>query len=327
MREFFNDKDVLVTGGLGFIGSTLALRLCELGARVTVIDNLAPDYGGNLCNIDPHHGEIEIVQADLRDRAITAQLVSGKHFIFNLAGQTSHFDSMTNPFPDLEVNCTAQLALLETCRETNPDVRLVHASTRQIYGRPQYLPVDEKHPLQPVDINGIHKLAGEQYFVLYHRVYGTRATVLRLTNTIGPRMRVRDARQTFLGVWIRQLIEGRPIEIWGGEQLRDFNDVDDVVDAFLTSATNPLAIGEVFNLGSSEVVSLRQTAQLLIDVAGRGEFAVREFPPERKAIDIGDYYGSYARIEGALGWRPKIALRETLARTVGYFEEHLPRYV
>jgi nucleoside-diphosphate-sugar epimerase len=327
MREHFDQRSVLVTGGLGFIGSTLALRLADFGARVVVLDNLSPHYGGNLFNIEPLRNKIEIHKADMGDRAVMQRLVDSCDYVFNLAGQTSHLDSMTDPLPDLEVNCAAQLVLLEACRTNNPNVKLVHASTRQIYGRPNYLPVDEKHPLRPVDVNGIHKLAGEQYFLLYHRVYGMRTSVLRLTNTIGPRMRVRDARQTFLGVWIRQVLERFPIDVWGGEQLRDFNDVDDVVNAFLLAATNPAANGDVFNLGSDEVVSLRQTAEMLIDLAGRGEIAVREFPPERKAIDIGDYYGSYAKIADKLDWRPSISLRETLNRTLAFFEEHRARYV
>jgi dTDP-glucose 4,6-dehydratase/UDP-glucose 4-epimerase len=255
------------------------------------------------------------------------KLVQGKDFLFNLAGQTSHVDSMTDPKTDLEINAAAQLSILEACRRHNPHVKLVFASTRQLYGRPQYLPVDEKHPIQPVDVNGINKLAGEWYHLLYNNVYGIRACALRLTNTYGPRMRVKDARQTFLGIWIRNVIQGRPILVFGdGGQLRDFNYVDDAVGALLAAAADPKSEGQVFNLGSSEVISLKALAEKLVGLHGEGTYQVVPFPPERKAIDIGDYYSDFAKIRTALGWTPKIGLDEGLRRTLGYFATHGSHY-
>jgi UDP-glucose 4-epimerase len=327
VRTHFEKKKILITGGLGFIGSTLAARLLELGGEITLIDSLIPEYGGNRFNIEPIRDRVQVNISDVRDPYSMPQHVQGKDFLFNLAGQTSHLDSMSNPEADLEINCHAQLSILETCRLHNPKIKIVFASTRQIYGRPRQLPVAESHPLEPVDINGINKMAGEKYHLLYHQVHGLNTTALRLTNTIGPRMRIKDARQTFVGVWIRQLLEKRPIEVWGGKQLRDFTDVDDAVDAFLMAAASPATNGEVYNLGGSEVIDLASLAKLLVEVNGGGEDAQREFPADRKSIDIGDYYGDFSKIREQLGWTPKRPLRETLTRTLDYYRTHLARYL
>jgi nucleoside-diphosphate-sugar epimerase len=325
MSEWSNRR-VMVTGGLGFIGSNLARRLVGLGARVTLVDSMVPEYGGNRFNIDGLEDKLRVNISDVRDRHSFRTLIQDQEVLFNLAGQTSHQDSMTDPFTDLDINCTAQLAILEACRHANPDVRVVFASTRQLYGRPDYLPVDENHPIRPVDVNGINKLAGEWYHLLYSNVYGVRACALRLTNTYGPGMRIRDSRQTFLGIWIRLLLEGKPIEVWGGEQLRDFNHVDDVVDALLLAAVDDATSGQVYNLGDTQVVSLRELAQALIDANGGGSMAVREFPAERKRIDIGDYYADFSKFS-ALGWRPAVGLAAGLRGTIEYFRRNLDHYV
>jgi nucleoside-diphosphate-sugar epimerase len=313
---------------MGFIGSSLAARLVEEGARVTLIDSLIELYGGNPFNIEPIKHLVHVNISDVRDPWAMAYLIRGHDVVFNLAGQTSHLDSMTDPNTDLEINVRAQLSILEACRKHNPGAKIVFASTRQIYGKPQYLPVDERHPLVPVDVNGVNKLAGEHYHLLYHRVYGLKTVVLRLTNTFGPRMRVRDARQTFLGIWLKELIEGRPIDVFGtGEQLRDFNYVDDVVDALILAARADGAVGDVFNLGGPERVSLRQLADLLVELAG-GDASARivPFPKDRLAIDIGDYYGDYRKAEAALGWTPRVPLREGLRRSLEFFREHRRHY-
>jgi UDP-glucose 4-epimerase len=320
-------QKVLITGGAGFIGSHLAHRLVNLGAEVTLVDSLIPEYGGNLHNLDGIVDRIRLNISDVRDHHSMRYLVRGVDLVFNLAGQTSHMDSMHDPFTDLDINSRSQLSILEALRHANPQARVVFASTRQLYGRPEYLPVDERHPQRPVDVNGINKIAGESYHLLYHEVYGIPTCALRLTNTYGPGMRIKDARQTFVGIWIRRLLEGQPFEVWGGEQLRDFNYVDDVVDAFLAAALSSAACGRVFNLGSSEVVSLMQLAQQLVEVNGSGEFQVREFPTERKKIDIGDYYSDFSLIEHELGWRPRISLREGLQRTLDYFRAHGGHYL
>ena len=326
-RAAYAGKRVLITGGLGFIGSNLARALVTLGAKVTIVDSLIPEYGGNRRNLAGIAGRMRVHIADVRDWPKLPSLVRGQDFLFNLAGQTSHMDSMTDPQTDLDINGRAQLAILEACRLHNPGIRIVFASTRQIYGRPDYLPVDEKHPLRPVDVNGINKIAGESYHLLYSRVYGLRATALRLTNTLGPGMRVKDARQTFVGVWIRRLIEGEPFEVWGGEQLRDFTYVGDAVEAFLLAASRPEAVGEVFNLGGPPPVTLQRLAETLVELNRGGCFVVRAFPADRKKIDIGDFYADDRRIARKLGWRPRTDLRRTLAQTLAYYRKELKHYV
>jgi len=323
----FKAKRVLITGGLGFIGSNLARTLVGLGAKVTVLDSLIPEYGGNRRNVRGLERQLDINLADVRDRHSLPEFLRGQHFLFNLAGQTSHMDSMTDPETDLEINCRAQLTLLEACRKHNPTLRVVFASTRQIYGRPDYLPVDEKHPLRPVDVNGINKLAGEEYHLLYSDVHGVPGTVLRLTNTIGPRMRVKDARQTFVGVWIKQILQGQPVEVWGGEQLRDFTYVDDAVEAFLLAATHPSAVGRVFNLGGVGRISLRELAEQLVEVAGQGSYRVKQFPAARRKIDIGDFYSDCGLIARELGWKPRTTIRAALTKTVAYYRKELPNYL
>jgi nucleoside-diphosphate-sugar epimerase len=323
----FHKKKILVTGGLGFIGSNLAIHLVELGADVTLVDSLIPEYGGDLFNIDPIKDGVKVNISDVRDEHAMKYLIQGHDYLFNLAGQTSHVDSMQNPYPDLEINARAQLSILEACRKYNPGIKLVFASTRQLYGAPQYLPVDEKHPLSPVDVNGINKMAGEWYHLLYNNVYGIRASVLRLTNTYGPRMRVKDARQTFLGVWIRNLIDGKPLLVFGdGLQIRDFSYVDDVVNALLQCALSDEANGEIFNLGADDPINLKDTAELLVQLANSGSYMLVPFPADRKAIDIGDYYADYRKIKSKLGWKPLVPLADGLQRTLEYYQEHAAQY-
>jgi len=323
----FSGANVLVTGGLGFIGSSLIRQLVTLGAKVTLVDSLIPEYGGNLFNIHDFRDKVSIEFADVRDTKAMAALIKKRDFLFNLAGQTSHLDSMTDPLTDLNINAVAQLHILEACRLHNPDVKIVFASTRQIYGRPEYLPVNEKHPTNPVDVNGINKLAGESYHLLYNNIYKIRACALRLTNTYGPGMRVKDARQTFLGVWLRRVIEGEPIQVYGdGRQLRDFNFVTDVVKALLQAAGDPASEGQLFNLGHWEYMSLEELAALLVRLNKHGRYELIPFPADQKAIDIGDYYGDFSKIQNALGWSPEVPLENGLAMTLAYYRKHHAHY-
>ena len=323
----YSGKEILITGGLGFIGSNLARSLVMQGANITLIDSLFPQYGGNRFNIHDIQNKVIVNVCDLRDSFAMEDLIQGKDYLFNLAGQTSHLDSMTDPHTDLEINAAAQLSILEVCRKENPDIKIVFASTRQLYGKPDYLPVDEKHPIRPVDVNGINKLAGEWYHLLYNNVYGIRACALRLTNTYGPGMRVKDARQTFLGIWVRLLIEGRPIKVFGdGLQLRNFNYVDDCVEALLLAGANNNANGRVYNLGSSEIICLSDLAEIMINLGVSGKYELEHFPTERKAIDIGDYYSDYSLITKELGWAPKLDLKDGLKRTLNYYREHFSHY-
>lgn len=324
----YSGRRVLVTGGLGFIGSNLVGALAHLGAEVTVVDSLIPEYGGNLRNLEGMGGgRIRVNMSDVRDSDTLPHLVRDQEVLFNLAGQTSHMDSMTDPDTDLEINARAQLSILETCRLHNPEVRIVFASTRQIYGRPRYLPVDERHPLKPVDVNGINKLAGEGYHLVYSDVYGIRGTVLRLTNTIGPRMRVKDARQTFVGLWVRKILSGEPFEVWGGDQLRDFTYVDDAVEAFLLAGSEDEAVGRIFNVGGTPPVTLRAVAETMIDVNGGGEFVLREFPEDRLKIDIGDFYTDDTLLRHTLAWEHRTSLRSALERTLDYYRQQLSYYI
>ena len=323
----FADRRVIITGGLGFIGSNLARALLDARATVTLVDSLMPTHGGNHANVAGIEGDLEIHELDVRNTKQLVKLVRGQDILFNLAGQTSHLDSMVDPQTDLEINCDAQLALLEACRSEAHELQIVFASTRQIYGRPQYLPVDERHPIDPVDVNGINKTVGEWYHLLYGRFHEMSVSVLRLTNTYGPRMRVRDARQTFLGLWIMRALLDEELLVFGdGTQQRDFTYVDDAVRALCLAATSPAALGEVFNVGGCGHQSLSEVAELVVRLAGSGSVRVVPFPADRKAIDIGDYYADDTKLRTQLGWRPLCPLDDGLAATLDYYRANGPAY-
>ena len=319
---------MLVTGGLGFIGSNLARQLATLGADVLLVDSLIPDYGGNPFNIAGFESRLKVNVADVRQRSTMDFLVKDRDVIFNLAGQVSHIDSMRDPETDLDINCRAQLTLLEACRSHNPGTKVVYAGTRQVYGKPATLPVDETHLVRPTDINGINKAAGEYYHLVYDNVFGIRACSLRLTNVYGPRQLIKHNRQGFIGWFIRLAVEGKEIQIYGdGSQLRDFVFVDDVVEAFLRAGAIDAVNGDVFNVGGMEPISHRDLVELLIATAGSGSVRYVEWPPEKKAIDIGSFYSDSTKFTSAVGWRPEIPLREGLRRTIEYYREHLPEYL
>ncbi len=323
----FKNKKVLITGGAGFIGSNLAIRLTAEGGEVTVLDSMLPDYGGNLFNLRPVENKIHLNFSDMRDWHSLSYLVRGNEYIFNIAGQVSHQDSMTDPLMDMEINVKAQLVLLEACRRFNRDAVIIYASTRQFYGRPQYLPVDEKHPLNPPDVNGINKLAGEQYHSLYAKVHGLKTVSLRLTNTYGPRQLLKNFRQGFIGWFVNRVVTGEQIQIYGtGEQIRDFNYVDDVVEAFVRAARTSRCFGESYNL-SGEKANLLTIAKKLIALAGEGSFVTIPFPEERKKIDIGDFYGSSEKFQEVTGWKPVTGLDDGLAKTINYFTQYKKHYL
>lgn len=321
----FAGATCVITGGLGFIGATLARRLVALGGEVLILDAMLPGSGANRFNLDGIADRLEVERCDIRDDDALRRHLAGKRFLFNLAAQTSHQGSMVEPLLDLDINCRAQLALLETCRAVAPEIAIVFASTRQIYGRPEYLPVDEKHPVRPPDVNGIDKAAAESFHLLYDRVYGLRSAALRLTNTYGPRMRIADARQTFVGEWLRAAIEEREFEVWGGEQLRDLTYVDDAVEAFLLAAVTPSCAGRAFNIGG-ERLTLRRLAELLVEANGGGSFAIREFPAERKRIDIGGFTSDDALFRSVTGWAPRTGIVAGLAQSLAFFRANLPHY-
>jgi UDP-glucose 4-epimerase len=326
--SYYRGRRVMVTGGLGFIGSNLVHQLAAAGADILAVDSLNPDYGGNLFNVESVRDRVRINVSDVRDETSMDVLVQDREIIFNLAGQVSHIDSMRDPHTDLEINCRAQLSMLEACRKRNPAVRVVYAGTRQVYGRPDRLPVDENHLVRPADINGVNKAAGEYYHLLYNNVFGIRACSLRLTNVYGPRQLIRHSRQGFIGWFIRQAIEGQEIQIFGdGSQLRDFVYVDDAADAFLRAAATEASNGEVFNVGGDEPISHRELVALLLEVAGAGSMRFVEWPPEKKRIDIGSFYSDSTKFRQTVGWKPRVGLREGLQRTIAYYRQHLAHYV
>jgi UDP-glucose 4-epimerase len=327
-REQYRGKRVLVTGGLGFIGSNLARQLVDLGADVLIVDAMIPDYGGNLFNIAGVENRLRVNIADVRNETIMDVLVRDREIIFNLAGQVSHIDSMQDPYTDLDINCRAQLSMLEACRKRNPYVKVVFAGTRQVYGKPDRLPVDETHLVRPMDVNGVNKAAGEYYHLLYNNVFGVRACSLRLTNVFGPRQLIRHNRQGFIGWFIRLAIEGADIEVFGdGSQIRDFVFVEDAADAFLRAGACTGCDGGVFNVGGREPTSHRDLVDVLIQVAGSGRVRFVPWPADKKRIDIGSFYSDSTKFERTTGWRPAVTLRDGLARTVSFYREHLTHYL
>jgi UDP-glucose 4-epimerase len=327
-KGYYQGRRVMITGGLGFIGSNLARQLVDLGAEVLIIDSLLPDYGGNLFNIDGIAERLRVNIADVRMQSTIGVLSRGQDVIFNLAGQVSHIDSMRDPYTDLEINCRAQLSILEACRINNPGVRVVYAGTRQVYGRPDYLPVDERHLVRPADINGVNKAAGEYYHLLYNNVFGLRTCSLRLTNVYGPRQLIRHNRQGFIGWFIRTAIEDGEIQIFGdGSQMRDFVFVDDAADAFLRAGATDACNGDVFNVGGAQAISLEDLVRLLITVAGSGRVRFVEWPPDKKRIDIGSFYSDSTRFCDRVGWTPSVDLREGLRRTIDFYRQNMSKYV
>jgi UDP-glucose 4-epimerase len=327
-RDFYRGRRVMITGGVGFIGSNLALRLVDLGAEILLVDSLIPDYGGNLFNIRDIAERVRLNIADVRMQTTMEALVRDRDVIFNLAGQVSHIDSMRDPYTDLEINCRAQLSILEACRKYNRGVRVVFAGTRQVYGRPDYLPVDEKHLVRPADINGVNKAAGEYYHLLYNNVFDVRACSLRLTNVYGPRQLIMHNRQGFIGWFIRLALEGREIQVFGdGSQLRDFVYVDDAADAFLRAGASDACDGDVFNVGGDAPISHRDLVQLLVRIAGRGSLTYVEWPADKKRIDIGSFYSDSSKFRRTTNWSPRVSLEEGLCRTLAFYREHLAEYV
>ena len=327
MHEGWANRRVLLTGGLGFIGSNLAIRLVEAGADVTIVDALVPNHGGDRRNVAPVADRVKVHVFDLREARPLRSLVRNKDVIFHLAGQVSHGDSMREPELDLAVNCQATITLLEACRHENPEVLSVFTSTRQVYGRPLRLPVDELHPTVPVDVNGINKLAAEYYHLLYDRTYDLPSVVLRLTNTYGPRQQIENERQGFVGVFLQRALRREKILVYGtGEQRRDFNHVDDVVDALLLAAATKECRGRVFNLGALAHFSINEFLATL----GRIVPVTVEhvpFPNDRRLIDIGDYHGDWSLFARATGWQPKVGLADGLASSIEFFRRHADVYL
>ena len=326
---YYDDRVVLITGGLGFIGSNLAMRLAESSrAEIRIVDSLHPSCGGSLNNLEGIARPVGIHTFDLREFSKLRDLLAGVDVIFNLAGHVSHIDSMRDPLQDLGGNAEAQLSLLESCHAANPRARIVYSSTRQFYGRPQFLPVDETHPVLPLDINGVNKYAAELYHRIYYQVHGIETCSLRLTNTYGPRQLIRNARQGFIGWFVHQILCNEEIVLFGdGSQIRDLTYVDCVIDALLLAGVHPKAPGKMYNLGSGAPVTLLDLVRLMISVSGKGSYRFAPFPEEGRKIDIGNYYGSFDRIHQELGWSPRVPLENGIRRTLEFFDRRRSEYV
>lgn len=310
----------MVTGGLGFIGSNLVHRLVALGARVTVVDSAVLGCGANERNLDAVRSRIEIIRAGIEDTERFEGVLRERPLVFNLAGEVSHIHSMLFPERDLELNTLAQLHFLEACARLAPGIRVVYAGTRQVYGAPQYLPVDESHPVNPVDFNGVHKYAATMYHLMLSRSGELDGRVLRLTNVYGPRIALDVPCQGFLGTFLRRALTGQRLEIFGdGTQLRDPVYVDDIVDAFLRAGIAPSLPHREYNAGGPAALSLAEIAAIVSEAAGLEPPLFRDFPPEKKQIDIGSYYTNSLRIEDDLGWRPVTPFAEGIRRTLDFF--------
>jgi UDP-glucose 4-epimerase len=320
----FAGRRCVVTGGLGFIGSNLALALAAGAAEVCVIDRLVPQHGGDRRNVDGVPRPIQVVIADIGDGEKVAPRLARADVIFNLAGQVSHLESMTDPLRDLDLNVRAHLALLELIRKVNPDATVVHTSTRQVYGRPRYLPVDEEHPAAPLDVNGIDKLAAEQLHLLYAKVHGLHASALRLTNVYGPRQSLTKEGLGFLPVFVARALRGDVIEVYGdGQQVRDCLHVADVVRALAAAAACDGARGEVFNLGHPDARSLIDIARITSAAAGSERAPVTVvWPDDHARIDIGSFHGDYSKAKRVLGWEPYVGFAEGMADTIAFYRGH-----
>ncbi len=326
VKAFYQNKKILITGGLGFIGSSLAHKLVKFDADVTIIDSLLPEMGGNLRNIKGIENKVKINIADLRDPYSSDVLVREKDIIFNLAGTLSHVGSMEYPLTDLDINCRSQVTFLESCRKFNPNVKIVYSGTRNQYGKAKYLPVDEDHPMDPTDVNGINCIAGESYHILYHRVYGIKSCSLRLNNTYGPRHQMRHSRQGVLNWFIRQIMDGEKINLFGGgTQIRDCVYIDDVVNSLLLAAASDSVWGKVYNVGAYPA-SLKEFVNTAIKVYGKGELFSVKFPENRKTIEVGDFISDWSRIKKEIGWQPKVNLEQGIKKTFDFYEKNKQYY-
>lgn len=322
MNQFYGGRRVLVTGGLGFIGSNLALALNRLGARVRVVDARVPGCGANPHNLAPARGAIEVLEADIGDARAISPFLEDVEIVFNLAGEISHTGSMRNPGRDLGLNVTAQLGFLETCARELPGVRVVYASTRQVYGQPAYLPVDEAHPIQPVDFNGIHKHAAAQYHVLLTQLGRLDAIVLRFTNVYGPRLAIHLRTQGFLPAFFQCALQGRPLLVYGdGRQRRDPVFVDDCVEALLRAGTLSKPAHRIFNIGHRTSHAVGEIAEKISRLAGLPGPALTPFPQDRRIIDIGDYVTDVRLAASELGWTATTPLEDGLVRSLDFFRE------
>ncbi len=325
--DCFRGRRVLITGGLGFLGSNLAIALVGLGAEVTLLDSMVDDHGGNLFNIDLIRGQVAVNFSDIRDQSSLKYLVVGKDYVFHLAGQNDHVLSLTDPFPDIDINIKGSAMLLETCRRFNPGARLVYGGTRGEYGRAVMLPVAEDHPIRPRGIYELSSLTAQQLFQIYHDNHGLASITLRLTNIYGERAQMKHSRFGVANWFVRLALDDETIKVFGdGSLLRDFVYVQDAVEAMIRCAATDEAYGHVFNVGNRHAASFRELAETVVRVAGRGRWEFAPFTPERAAQEPGDFCSDIRRIKRIVGWEPTTSLEEGVTRTVAFYERHRAHY-
>lgn len=327
MLEAYQQRKVLILGGLGFIGSNLAQRLVTLGAQVTLLDNFLPDHGANWFNLEGFRHRVQVHVSDLRQPEALRELVRGQEIIFNIAAQTSHSDSMCNPLLDLDINCRGNLVLLEACRTHCPEARIVFTGTRAFYGSPPSLPANEKSPVQPKDIYSINRFAAEQYHLIYHLHYGLPVTSLRIGNIYGPRAQMQHPKYNVLNFFVRLALENRPLKIYGdGTQIRDYLYITDACEALLRAGIDARACGEVFNVGSGQGTPFIELARIIVKLAGRGSLEQIPWPPGSQNYDVGDFIMDISKIQEILQWQPQYSLWEGLTETLAFYRQHQNHY-
>ena len=323
----WSGRQVLITGGLGFIGSNLAIRLANLGARVTLVDAMIPEYGGNLFNIEPVRDRVAINFGDVCDRLAMNWLVKGQDYVFHLAGQVSHVMSMIDPFADIQFNIKGTAVVMEAVRHHNPTAKVIFTGTRGQYGPASQLPVSEAAPTNPRAIYEVSNLTAEKIIQVYHQTHGIPAVMLRLTNIYGPRAQMRHSQYGVVNWFVRQALDGEPIRVFGtGKILRDFVYVDDCVDAILAAATCDDAVGEIFNVGWDRPMTFLELAQTLERLCNGCTWHFAPFSPERAAQEPGDYYSDITKIRTVVGWEPSTSLEEGLRMTLDYYRRHREQY-
>jgi len=327
LTECFKDKKILITGGLGFIGSNLAIKLYGLGAKITILDGMIEGHGGNVFNIDPIKKSVHVHFSDIRNRKTINYIVRDKDFIFHLAGQNDHVLSLRDPFPDIDINIKGSAVLLEACKNFNKEAKLIYTGTRGEYGVATQLPVNEETPINPKGIYELSSLAAQKLFKIYHDNHGIRSVALRLTNIYGERAQMKHDRFGVINWFIRQAINNDTISVFGdGSIMRDFLYVDDAVDAILMCAQENSAYGELFNVGHDKPYSFLEAAKTIVRIAGSGEWALAPFSPERLAQEPGDYYSDIKKIKNTVGWEPRTDLEKGLEKTIIFYQKYQRHY-
>lgn len=327
MANIYKNKKVLITGGLGFIGSNLCIKLAELGAEVLVIDNMLPRQGGNLFNVEPVKNKIKINVSDIRNSVSMNHLVKGQDYVFHLAGQVNHVDSVKNPLQDLSINVEGTLVLMEALRKNNPDARVIFTGTRGEYGASLKLPVAESHAINPIGIYAITNFAAERIVLTYHNLHKIKSVCLRITNTYGPRHQMQHDEYGVFNWFIRKAMDNEVIPVFGdGRIIRDYLYVDDLIEVLLGIALAEKAYGEVFNIGSGIPVNFIDLAETIIKIAGTGKTKYTDFSTERKSLEPGDYYADISKVKSIVKWQPKTKLEDGIKKTIAYYKKNKKRY-